>query len=456
MIAHAIPTIHIEYTTGSGRLDSWEIEYRRKTPTSQRLFQRSAELHVNGVSHNIRYFDPYPFVTRSARGSQLVDVDGNGYTDYWMGHWSLILGHHHPDVEDALRHQISQGWMYGTLNEQALALSEAISSAIPAAERIRYVASGTEAAMYAVRLARAATGRRIIAKVEGGWHGYASDLLKTVNWPFDQPESTGTLPNDHIISIPYNDLPTSTQILDRYGSSLAGVLIEPLLGGGGGIPADADYLRGIRERVHHHGGLFMLDEIVTGFRLDYGCMHMRMGLEPDMVLLGKVVGGGMPMGAICGRRDIMENLNTSQMSRTLRCYVGGGTFSANPASMAAGLATLDALKKNPTIYVEINKMGDTLRSRIGRILDGVATITGSGSLFMTHFLRDGISDINNASQAAMCDQDALRLYHMHLLGHENIFLLPCKMGSISAAHTAVDMQRMSNATEQFVAATANR
>lgn len=428
----------------------WERAYRKKTPGSKKMFSRSARLHVNGVSHNIRYFEPYPFMTKSAAGRHLVDIDSNRYVDYWMGHWALILGHRPKAVRDALAAQISAGWMYGTLNEQTMALSAMISKAVPAAERLRYVASGTEAAMYAVRLARAATGRRVIAKVDGGWHGYTSDLLKTVNWPFSEPESTGMVSDDHIVSIPYNDLSGSVSILEGVRGNLAGMIIEPVLGGGGCIPAETSYLRGLQEFAEKNGSLFMLDEIVTGFRLGYGCAHQAMGLDPDLVTLGKIVGGGMPIGVVCGKEEIMKMANTAEMSRTDRCYVGGGTFSANPMSMVAGAATLQTLKESPQTYDRINRMGSRVRDDMARVLgDDRAAATGAGSLFMTHFLADGVDSVNNATQAAKCDQAALRDYHMHLMANDGIFFLPGKLGAISAAHTHADVRELRAATERF-------
>lgn len=427
----------------------WEREYRRKTPKSKKMFTRSVKLHVNGVSHNIRYFEPYPFVTESAAGRRLTDIDSNMYTDYWMGHWALILGHRPRAVRDALAAQISAGWMYGTLNEQTMDLSAMISEAVPAAERLRYVASGTEAAMYAVRLARAATSRKIIAKVDGGWHGYTSDLLKTINWPFSEPESTGMVNDDQVVSIPYNDIDGSISILERVKGDLAGIIIEPVLGGGGCIPAEVDYLRGMQEFAVRNGSLFMLDEIVTGFRLGYGCAYQTMGVDPDLVTLGKIVGGGMPIGVVCGREEIMRMANTSQMSRTDRCYVGGGTFSANPMSMVAGMATLRTLKESPQIYDRIGRMGDRIRDDVARILGDRVDVTGMGSLFMTHFLAGGVDSVNNAAQAAKCDQSALRDYHMHLIANDGIFFLPCKLGAVSAAHTHGDVRGMRAATERF-------
>lgn len=427
----------------------WEETYRKKTPLSRNMFERSAGLHVNGVSHNIRFFEPYPFVTASSHGKSLVDVDSNSYTDYWMGHWALVLGHRHPAVEEALASQVSRGWMYGTVNEQTIELSQMISDAIPAAERIRYTVSGTEAVMYAARLARAATGRDVIAKVDGGWHGYASDMLKTVNWPFSEPESTGCIHDDRIVSIPYNDTERAVSMLEGVGDRLAGIVVEPVLGGAGCIPARADYLRGLQECARKSGALFVLDEIVTGFRFGYGCMYGEMGLDPDLLTLGKIVGGGMPLGVLCGKEEIMEIANAKSMSRQERCYIGGGTFSANPASMVAGAATLRTLKESPATYERINKMGGDARASLGRILEGRAQVTGRGSLFMTHFTESG--PVVDAAGAAGCNHQSVVRYHMHIMAHDGIFILPGKLGAFSSAHTPDDVRDLAGATERFAA-----
>ncbi|RNJ79363.1 MAG: aminotransferase class III-fold pyridoxal phosphate-dependent enzyme [Nitrosopumilus sp. B06] len=433
--------------TNRSVLRDYTREYKKKTPKSARMFGRSARMHVGGVSHNIRYFDPYPFVVKSSAGKNLADVDENHYTDYWMGHWSLILGHAPPNVRDALNNQIRKGWMYGVVNEQTMLLSDLLSRAVPVAEKIRYVTSGTEAAMYAVRLARSYTGRKVIAKVDGGWHGYTSDLLKTVNWPFNVSEGTGMVGQEKIISIPYNNLEESLKILGRHARDLAGVIIEPVLGGGGCIPATPQYLRGIEEFVHKNNSLFMLDEIVTGFRFRYGCIYPTMGLDPDIVTLGKIVGGGLSIGVICGKDEIMNHADTSSRKKTERSYIGGGTFSANPASMTAGYATLYHLKSEKSTYARINRLGDYTRRELGRVFDGRVIVTGKGSLFMTHFIKDGTAEITDSRQAAQCDTEMLHKYHFKMIAHDGIFLLPGKLGAISAAHTESDIKKMIRASE---------
>ena len=417
-------------------------EYKKKTKNSAKIFAKSLKLHVNGVSHNIRYYEPYPFVVKSSGGKSLTDVDNNKYTDYWMGHWSLILGHAPSKVKESLKKQIEKGWMYGTINEQTVSLSELISKAVPVAEKIRYVTSGTEATMYAVRLARSVTGRKIIAKIDGGWHGYTSDLLKSVNWPFTESESSGVVNEEKIISIPYNDLEGSLQILKKHAKDLAGVIIEPVLGGAGCIPATQDYLRGIQEFVHKNKSLFILDEIVTGFRFRYGCLYPTMKLDPDIVTLGKIVGGGMAIGVMCGKKEIMEHSNTVGKKKSERSYVGGGTFSANPASMTTGHATLSVLKNEKSIYSKINDLGEYARKELSKSFDGKVIVTGKGSLFMTHFVKNGITEVTNAAQASMCDVKALQDYHFKMIAHDGIFFLPGKLGAISNAHEKSDIKKM--------------
>ncbi len=424
-------------------------EYKKKTKRSAKLFARSKKLHINGVSHNIRFFEPYPFVVKKSSGKNLIDVDDNKYTDYWMGHWSLILGHGPKNVKESLKKQIEKSWMYGTVNEQTILLSELISKAVPVAEKIRYVTSGTEATMYAIRLARSVTGKKIIAKIDGGWHGYTSDLLKSVNWPFSESESSGVVNEEKIISIPYNDLEKSISILKKHAKNLAGVIIEPVLGGGGCIPATPEYLKGIQEFIHKNKSLFILDEIVTGFRFRFGCLYPTMKLNPDIVTLGKIVGGGMAIGVICGKKEIMKFADTTGKKKSERSYIGGGTFSANPASMTVGFATLNELKTKKSVYTKINNLGEFTRKELAKSFDGKVAITGKGSLFMTHFLNNGITEIRNATDAAKCDNLQLAKYHFKMTAHDGIFFLPGKLGAISNTHTKADIKKMITASENI-------
>ena len=425
--------------------------YRKKTKKSSKLFAKAKKVHINGVHHNIRFFEPYPFITKSAEGKFLKDVDSNKYVDYWMGHWSLILGHAQKQIQKKAVGQLKKGWMHGTSNENAISLSEKISKVVPVAEKIRYASTGTEATMYSVRLARAVTGKKIIAKIDGGWHGYTTDLLKTVNWPYNVSESQGLTDEEHIVSLPLNDLEKSLRILNSVKNDLAGVLVEPVLGGGGAIPATQEYLQGIQEMIKTNNSLFMLDEIVTGFRFRYGCIYPTMKLDPDIVTLGKIVGGGFPIGVICGKDEIMEHANTSVNSKKSRTYIGGGTFSANPLTMMAGGTTLDVLKKKKnTLYKKLDTLGMDTTKMLKKIFCDDVIVTGKGSLFMTHFPRSGIDDINNASDAAKCDSTKLFKYHFEMIARDGIFFLPGKLGAFSDAHSKSDIKTIAKSTDLYL------
>jgi glutamate-1-semialdehyde 2,1-aminomutase len=341
--------------------------------------------------------------------------------------------------------------MHGTVSKNAIELSEKISKAVPIAEKIRYASTGTEATMYATRLARTATKRKTIAKIDGGWHGYTTDLLKTVNWPFQKSESSGLTDEKHIISLPYNDLENSIRILKAKSNDLAAVIIEPVLGGGGCIPATKEYLTGIEEFCHKNNSLFILDEIVTGFRFRYGCLYNTMNLDPDIITLGKIVGGGFPIGVICGKNEFMDYANTSMLSKSNRAYIGGGTFSANPLTMIAGNSTLATIKnKGNAFYKKINKFGSETRKMLDKKFNGDVITTGTGSLFLTHFLSNSITEIKNATDAAKCNIKKLHDYHFHMIANDEIFFMPGKLGAFSDVHTKSDIINIARSTDKFL------
>jgi glutamate-1-semialdehyde 2,1-aminomutase len=425
--------------------------YKIKTKKSAELFKKSKKLHVNGVHHNIRFFEPYPFITKSSSGKFLIDVDSNKYVDYWMGHWSLILGHSPKNVRTNVRMQLDNGWIHGTVSKNSIDLSEKISKAVPVAEKIRYASTGTEATMYAVRLARTITKRKVIAKIDGGWHGYTTDLLKTINWPFHKSESSGLTDEKHIISLPYNNLEKSVKILKTKKNDLAAIIIEPVLGGGGCIPATREYLLGIQEFCHKNNILFILDEIVTGFRFRFGCLYNTMKLDPDLVTLGKIVGGGFPIGVICGKNELMKYASTSIFSKTDRAYIGGGTFSANPLTMMAGSTMLTTIKnKGNLLYKKLNSFGIETRKMLDKKFGGSVITTGIGSLFLTHFLSDSTYEINNATDAAKCNIKKLHDYHFHMIAKDGIFFLPGKLGAFSDVHTKSDIANLAKSTDEFL------
>jgi glutamate-1-semialdehyde 2,1-aminomutase len=419
--------------------------YRFNTEKSRQLYSRAKRVFPGGVSHNIRYFEPYPFFVNGAKGKYLHDVDGNKYTDYWMGHWALLLGHSPNAVANVLAKQVQNGTLFGTVNSLSVELAELIQKLMPRAEMMRFSSTGTEATMYAVRLARAKTGRRVIAKAIGGWHGFNTSLLQTVNYPF---EAEGQF----VESIPFNNLEASLKVLETIKDDLACIIIEPLLGGGGCIPPVDGYLQGLQEFTKRNDSLFILDEIVTGFRLSLHGAAAVYKLEPDLFTLGKIAGGGMPIGIVCGKKEIMSLADPVCLSEKQgRCAIGGGTFSANPITMAAGLATLNFLKKNhSTVYTKLDKLGNMVRKGLAQIFSDAKInchVSGLNSLFLTHF---GVNAVKDASDVAMSNKKILTDYHFALIANYSIFFLPMKMGAISYAHEEADIKRLLAATEKIV------
>jgi len=429
--------------------------YVSRTSKSRRLFLRAQKLFPGGISHNIRYFEPYPFFATGARGKQLRDADNNTYTDYWMGHWALILGHSPAPVAGALSRQVKNGTLYGVTNDASVELGEAIQKIMPAAESMRFCSTGSEATMYAVRLARAKTGRRVIAKAIGGWHGFNTTLMQTVNYPFEAEEGPGLVQDEeqYVESIPFNDLEGSLKVLENIKDDLACIIIEPFLGGAGGIPPVDGYLKGLQEFAKKNGALFILDEIVTGFRLSLKGAAHKYGLEPDLFTLGKICGGGMPIGVVCGDREIMALADpVARRDKETRCAIGGGTFSANPVTMVAGRATLDFLAKNRQVYAKIDRLGEMARKGLTKIFADAriqCQVTGSNSLFLTHFTKNNVKD---ATDVATSDRVLLTKYHLALMAEHGIFFLPTKMGAISFAHGEPDVKKLLAATESLVQA----
>jgi glutamate-1-semialdehyde 2,1-aminomutase len=431
--------------------------YERKTKKSRSLYFRSTNVFPGGINHNIRFFEPYPFFTKAARGKYLLDVDDNEYTDYWMGHWALILGHTPDIVCNSLLKQIRKGILYGTTNELCVDLGETIQKVMPRAEYIRFSNTGSEAAMYAVRLARAKTGRRVIAKVLGGWHGYNTSLLHSVNYPFEIQEGSGLIRDEeqYIKSIPFNDLQKSLSVLESVKEDLACIIVEPVLGGAGCITPIDGYLQGLQEFAKRNDSLFILDEIVTGFRLSIHGAASIYKLEPDLFTLGKIIGGGLPIGVVCGDKDIMCLADpVLRKDKELCCSIGGGTFSANPITMTAGLATINYLKKNKnSIYPKINSLGEETREGLGKIFSDSkinVEVTGTGSLLQIHFLNEQVTSIKSAEDVALSNRDLLKKYNLALMANHGIFFLPLKMGAFSEAHDHNDVKRLLSATTSLL------
>jgi len=422
--------------------------YVSKTEKSKRLYERAKRVLPAGVSYFIRFVEPYPFYTARAKGSKLVDVDGNEYVDFWMGHHALILGHSPPKVVREVKRQIAQGTHYGTCNELEIALAEQVVKMVPNAEMVRFSNSGTEAVMYTTRLARAYTGRDKIAKFEGGWHGGYDAVYVAVKSPFNLPESGGLTQGavKDTIVLPFNDLEAVRRVLKN--EKLAAVMVEPVIGAGGCIPAEKEFLKGLRELCTDNGALLIFDEVITGFRLAPGGAQQLYGVKPDVTFLGKILGGGFPIGAVIGPREIMERMDPLLYERP-RFSFHGGTFCGNPVTMTAGLTTLKMLEDGRLIN-RLNKLGDYVRQQLSDIFGrkGLsAQLTGVGSLFHTHFTSEKVRDVNAVVRT---DREMLTKYHAHLLGR-GVFFLPTKMGALSTAHTKEDIEKLLTQAEDFKA-----
>jgi glutamate-1-semialdehyde 2,1-aminomutase len=422
-------------------------EYLLKTPKSKALFERAQRVLPSGVSYGIRYFDPYPFFTAKAKGSKLYDVDGNEYVDFWLGHTALILGHSPPAVMNAVRSQLKCGTIFGTSHEAEVALAEQVVKMVPSAEMVRFTNSGTEANMYAARLARAYTGRDKIAKFEGGWHGGYDALHIGVRYPYNVPESAGLTAGalQDTIILPFNDLEGVVARLK--GERVASVTIEPVLGAGGCIPADGEFLKGLREFCSEEDILLVFDEVITGFRLAPGGAQQSYGVTPDVTVLGKILGGGFPVGAFCGGKEIMERIDPKTFERPNYSF-HGGTFAANPVTMNAGLATLKLLEDGKLLE-RLNRLGERTRERLREIFEkssAEAQVTGASSLFNVHFAR---GELRNAEDATMADKKKLLNYNLWLIAR-GVFFLPTHNGALSTKHTMADLERLFSETESFI------
>jgi len=391
--------------------------------------------------------EPHPFYTVKAKGSKLVDADGNEYIDFWMGHCALILGHSPPKIMREVKRQIEEGTHYGTCHELEIASAEQVVKMVPSAEIVRFTNSGTEALMYAIRLARSYTRREKVAKFEGGWHGGYDALHVAVKPPLDVPESSGLTEGalKDTVVLPFNDINKVEKTMRK--EKLAAVVVEPVQGAGGCIPAEKEFLKALRELCTENGALLVFDEVITGFRLSPGGAQQFFRVLPDITVLGKILGGGFPVGAIAGPKEIMEHMDPLLYKRPKFSF-HGGTFCANPVTMTAGLVTLKTLEDG-TIISELNKRGDKLRQELADIFErkrlGVQVV-GVSSLLLTHFTDEEVKDVHAVFRA---NREKLTQYHMHLIAN-GVFFLPTKTGALSAAHTKTDVEKFLMETENYV------
>src|SRR4051794_17633634 len=324
---------------------------------SESLFQRAQQLIPGGVNSPVRAFRSVggnPVFISQGSGSHLIDVDGNDYIDY-VGSWGpLLLGHRHPEIIAALEHALTIGTSFGAPTEQEIELAEAICDAVPSIEMVRLVNSGTEATMSAIRVARGFTGRDRIVKFEGCYHGHVDSLLvkagsgmatlgiaDTQGVPKAFAETT--------IALPFNDANAVEEAFRLRGDEIAAVIVEPVVGNMGCVPPLPGYLEALREITERHGALLIFDEVMTGFRVSFGGAQQRYGIRPDLTTLGKVIGGGLPVGAYGGRRDIMSKI------APLGPVYQAGTLTGNPLAVSAGLAMLRHIKAHPEIYQQLER-----------------------------------------------------------------------------------------------------
>ncbi len=375
------------------------LGFERKTMRSRELHNRALHLLPAGVSYQNRYFEPYPFYVESAEGSRVIDIDGNSYTDYWCTHFSNILGHSHRRVREAIEKQIQKGWNFGLEHELEIKHAGLVKQLVPSAKMIRYSNSGTEANMYAVRLARTYTKRPLIAKFEGGWQGGYDALHCATKPPFEIPSSGGLTKGalGDTIVLPYNDLDGTRRALRKRKAGC--VVVEPVLGAGGMIPAEREFLAGLRELCDEMSALLIFDEIITGFRLGLGGGQGYYGIQPDLTVFGKIIGGGLPIGAIAGPNDIMEHMDHTKYSGEDYSF-HGGTGAANALTLAAGEATIRTLCDEP-VHEKIDRLGERVRGRLAELFDQLrldARVTGISSLFAVHFTQNKkIRDVRHFS-----------------------------------------------------------
>ena len=429
--------------------------YRLKTPRSEKLFKRAKEVMPGGISHNIHYFPPYPFFIKKTKGSKIWDVDGNEYIDLWMGNYTHILGHRPAVIVQAIEKQLKEGIHWGLVYKKQIEWAELIQELVPSAEMVRFCCSGTEATMYAVRLARAFTGKKIVLKIAGGWHGANPDLSLGIKMPYDREESLGLLPElqKYTKVIPFNDLSGSLKVIHQNKKDLAGIILEPIVGEGGFNPATKEYLQMLRSETKKLGALLIFDEVISCFRVALGGAQERFNITPDLTTLGKIVGGGLPVGALVGKREILEKTSPEKKrNKWEKILIGGGTFSAHPLTAAAGLTMLNYLKDHhQKVYPILESKGKKVRKGMQEAFhrEGVnAVVTGIGSLFQTHFpFQKGESLNSPHSIHRFTDIEKREIEFRVRMLSKGIHVMHGG-GSLTLAHSDEDIEKIIKATRE--------
>jgi glutamate-1-semialdehyde 2,1-aminomutase len=423
-----------------------------KTTKSEEIFAAAQKLMPGGVSSPVRAFKSVggqPIVFDKVKGAYIWDVDGNQYIDY-VGTWGpAICGHAHPEVIAALHESLEKGTSFGAPSLQENVLAEMVIEAVPSIEMVRFVNSGTEACMSVLRLMRAFTGRDKIIKFEGCYHGHADMFLvkagsgvATLGLPDSPgvPKSTTT----NTLTAPYNDLEAVKALFEENPDEIAGVMLEPVVGNAGFIPPDAGFLEGLRELTNEYGALLIFDEVMTGFRIAYGGAQERFGVTPDLTTLGKVIGGGLPVGAYGGRKDIMS------MVAPAGPMYQAGTLSGNPLAMTAGIKTLELLQK-PGNYEYLDRITKKLTNGLLAIAKeaGHAVYGGQISgMFGMFFTGDAVHNYEDAKKS---DLSKFGRFHRGML-ERGVYLAPSQFeaGFTSLAHTDEDIDRTLAAAKEVL------
>jgi glutamate-1-semialdehyde 2,1-aminomutase len=408
---------------------------------SEALFERAKTILPGGVNSPVRAFRAVggtPFFVASAAGARLTDVDGRSYLDYVCSWGPLILGHAHPAVLGAIRAAAERGWSYGTPCPAEVELAELVRRRMPAVEMVRFVNSGTEATMAAIRLARAATGRHAILKFEGCYHGHGDSFLVKAGSgvaTLGLPDSPGVPPAlaELTVTLPFNDTDALDRLFERRGAELAAVIVEPYIGNAGFIAPEPGFHVALRTLCDRHGTLLIFDEVMTGFRVGPGGAQQRLGVRPDLTTLGKIIGGGMPVGAYGGRADLMRLIAPEGP------VYQAGTLSGNPVAMAAGLATLQETAR-PGFYEALEARTARLMAGIGDAArrQGVAVTTGHAGSMWGVYCAPG--PIRSFAEAKASDSALFARWHRAALAR-GVFLAPSafEAGFVSSAHTDADI-----------------
>jgi glutamate-1-semialdehyde 2,1-aminomutase len=422
-------------------------------PLSQKIFQRATEVLVGGVNSPVRAFRAVggnPIVVDHAGGSRLWDADGNEYIDYVCSWGALILGHAYPTIVAAITEQAHRGTSYGMPTELEVDLATRIRAALPSCEKVRFVSSGTEATMSAVRLARAATERDLIIKFEGCYHGHADSFLSEAGSGLATlgitacpgvPQALAEL----TLNAPYNDIGAVQKLFHSHANKIAAIIVEPIAANMGLVPPSTGFLTGLREIATRNGALLIFDEVISGFRVCYGGAQSLFGITPDLTTLGKIIGGGLPVAAYGGRRELMDRV------APLGAVYQAGTLSGNPLAMRAGIATLDLLA-TPGFYDALERLAKRLGDGIEAALcesDVAATPARFGSLLTLFFSAEPVNDYASAKR---CDTRQFAAFFRAMLDR-GIFLAPSQFEAlfVSAAHSEADVDRTVVAVRESLA-----